>query len=82
MVMVTPEVEFSLTEIEQTKLEEAVRLIRDVVNSVDDYNHQDERLDTISLSHGSTSFLRLAAMAIEDELRKHTFTHSGLPDLL
>ncbi len=80
--MVRPQIEFSLTEAEKTKLHEATRLIREVIKSVDDYYREDERLDTLSIDTGSTSLLRLVAMAIEDELKKHSLFHSELSNLL
>ncbi len=79
--MVRPKIEFSLTETEKIKLHEAARLIREVVRSVDDYYREDERLDTVSQDTGSTSLLRLVALAIEDELKKHSLAHPEVPNL-
>jgi hypothetical protein len=76
------QIEFSLTETEKNKLREAASLIKEVVKSVDDYYREDERLDVIPLDTGSTSLLRLIIAAIEDELKKHTYTHVDVPKFL
>jgi hypothetical protein len=80
--MVRPHIEFSPTEDEKNKLREAVRLIREVVSSVDDYYREGERLDAIPLDTRSTSLLRLVIAAIEDELKKHTYAHVDIPKFL
>lgn len=80
--MTYPHIEFSLTEAERARLHEAIRLIREVVKSIDEYYREDERLDSVSLDKGSTSVLRLVAMVIEDELKKHTYMHREFQNLL
>jgi hypothetical protein len=80
--MVHTHIEFSPTEAEKNKLREAACLIREVVKSVDDYYREDERLDAIPLDTGSTSLLRLVIAVIEDELKKHTYTHTDVQKFL
>jgi hypothetical protein len=80
--MIRAQLGLSLTETEKTKLEQAERLIREVVKSVDEYHSEDERLDAIPMDTGSASLLRLIIAALDDELKKYSFSHTEIPKFL
>ena len=80
--MIRAQLGLSLTEAERTKLEQAERLIREVVKSVDDDHVEEGHLAAIPMDAGSASLLRLIIDALDDELNKYSFAHTELTKFL